>query len=105
MGTHEVFLAHGRKFSAKCRADRNCFHTLDVEYQDLLEAVLIPNSAEVINGSACMVMSRNTTSHPVGDYVCHYADRQAVGFGGSGGRRGRLRCGLLGVAAVALAAG
>jgi hypothetical protein len=58
-----------------------------------MDTFLTPNVSDAITGRACMVLSRGNTSHPVGEFVCDYADREAVsraagGLKGGDGREG-----------------
>ncbi|GBF98853.1 hypothetical protein Rsub_11457 [Raphidocelis subcapitata] len=78
MGSHDEFVQRGIVFAERCRSNRLCFGTLDKEYFAYMDDFLTPNVSEAITGRSCMVFSRGNTSHPVGEFVCDYEDREAV---------------------------
>lgn len=80
MGTHDDFLTNGFAFTEHCRRleNRNCFGTLDEQYRRLVDKVLKPNVSEAITGRVCIVVSRGSTSHPIGEAVCKFSHRGEV---------------------------
>jgi hypothetical protein len=77
-GSHDDFVRRGLKFCERCAAAGNCFGTLDTAYANLLEEMLSPDVAQRISGKACLVVSRNTSQHPLGQAFCDYNTRGEV---------------------------
>jgi hypothetical protein len=50
MGTHDEFIARGKRFAEGCRRKRLCFGTLDDDYFAYMETFLTPNVSEAISG-------------------------------------------------------
>jgi hypothetical protein len=50
MGTHDDFIARGKRFAEGCRRKRLCFGTLDEDYYAYMDTFLTPNVSEAITG-------------------------------------------------------
>lgn len=82
--SHEHFLEQGRKLSADCLAERNCYQTLDRHLLTMIESIVPDNVTSILNDDMYVTMTRGSNTAPKGDFVHVFKDRQDVSRGEKG---------------------
>ncbi|KAI8468390.1 MAG: hypothetical protein J3K34DRAFT_459882 [Monoraphidium minutum] len=73
---HDKFLAVGKDFVSRCRSRNNCMGTLDAEVDRVLEQLLPPDAASIVNGTAYILYaSPDDSGVPIGNWTSTYGSR------------------------------